>query len=119
MKTNEYYEKHSKEFIDRTVSLDMGVHYEIFERYFKGNKLLDLGFGSGRDSLYFSNEFEVVSGDIVEEFLKNGKDFLQNEIRYVDAVNMDIENEFDGIWACASLLHISTDDLVKVFQNLH
>ena len=27
---------------------------------------------------------------------------------------LDYVNEFDGIWACASLLHVSRDDMVNV-----
>ncbi len=119
MDTKKYYKENSKDFIDRTVDLDMSFHYQKFETYIKGTKLLDLGFGSGRDSLYFSEEYEVVSGDIIEEFLDNGKKCLNNEVRYIDAIQMDITDEFDAVWACASLLHISTKNLKTVFQNIH
>ncbi len=119
MDTKKYYNENSKDFIERTVDLDMSFHYQRFEQFIEGEKLLDLGFGSGRDSLHFSKNYEVVSGDIIDEFLKYGKKTLNNEVRYVDALDMDIKEEFDAVWACASLLHISTSDLKIVFQNVH
>ncbi len=34
------------------------------------------------------------------------------EARYMLFDQLDYENEFDGIWACASLLYVSRDDMV-------
>ena len=51
-----YYNKHAKEYINKTKDVDMKEYYEVFESYLKPNsKILDVGFGSGRDSLYFKN----------------------------------------------------------------
>jgi hypothetical protein len=42
-----------------------------------------------------------------------GQDALQMKFE-----DVPFENEFDGIWACASLLHVGKDEFVSTFQNL-
>ena len=50
-----YYSKNYKECINKTKNVDMKEYYNVFEMYLKPNsKILDIGFGSGRDSLYFN-----------------------------------------------------------------
>ena len=70
-----YYDKHAKEYIINTKDVDMKEYYEVFESYLKPNsKILDVGFGSGRDSLYFKNKgYIVYSIDPIKEFFDNGK----------------------------------------------
>jgi SAM-dependent methyltransferase len=38
--------------------------------------------------------------------------------RFLRFEDMDYVDEFDGIWACASLLHVSRVDLPDVFRRL-
>ena len=46
-----------KNILNQTKDVNMKDYYEIFETYLKPNsKILDVGFGSGRDSLYFNNK---------------------------------------------------------------
>ena len=51
-----YYKNNKDEFIENTFNCDMSSHYNFFEKYLSNNAktILDIGFGSGRDSLYFS-----------------------------------------------------------------
>lgn len=32
---------------------------------------------------------------------------------------IDFEEEFDGIWACASLLHVPNEELLDVLEKMH
>jgi SAM-dependent methyltransferase len=50
---NDYYDLNAPSYIASTLNLDMGEHYARFLKYLSGTKILDLGSGSGRDSLYF------------------------------------------------------------------
>lgn len=117
--TKNYYNKNADLFIQGTINLDMSRIYHVFEKYLHKNaKILDLGFGAGRDSNYFYNKgYDVVSTDISEEFVKKGKKFLKNEVLLMDTLEMNFENEFDAIWACASLLHFNDEELNIAFKN--
>ena len=104
-----YYNKHAKEY------------YDIFESYLKlQDKILDVGFGSGRDSLYFVNKgYEVISIDPIKEFCDNAKDIGLDNVYQLSIEDINYVNEFDGIWACASLLHIKSNKLVDVFNKCY
>ena len=53
---NNYYKDNKDEFINNTINCDMTFQYDFFEKYLcdDAKTILDIGFGSGRDSLYFS-----------------------------------------------------------------
>ncbi len=116
-----YYSEHSKEYIENTKNADMNILYDFFEKYLPkdSKKIMDLGFGSGRDSLYFlSKGFDVLSIDPTPEFYDYGKSIgLNVECRKAEEVNYI--NEFDGIWACASLLHVDSNNLKAVFKRCY
>ena len=61
----DYYQENAKEYIGKTINADMSSLYSKFEKYLRpGSKILDLGFGSGRDSLYFLSKGYEVCHDI-------------------------------------------------------
>ena len=70
-----YYNENSMEFIEDTFSCDMSLEHHFFEQYLTcARTILDLGFGSGRDSLYFKNKgYDVYSLDPTLEFCQNAK----------------------------------------------
>ena len=72
---NNYYKENKDEFINNTINCDMSFHYNMFEKYLNDDAktILAIGFGSGRDSLYFSEKYEVYSIDPVEEFCEHAK----------------------------------------------
>ena len=70
-----FYEDNAKAFIDDTFNCDMSFQYNLFEKYLNNaEKIMDLGFGSGRDSLYFmSKGYDVYAIDPSESFCINAK----------------------------------------------
>lgn len=114
-----YYKEHAEEFIKDTFDCDMSEQYRFFEKHLKGNgTILDIGFGSGRDSLYFKSKgYEVWAIDPEEEFFKRGALLGLDNVFLMKAEQIDFVNIFDGIWACASLLHVPSNSLKKVFEK--
>src|SRR5574344_1265709 len=116
-----YYEDNADSFIDHTFKCDMSVQYDFFEKELVNKStILDLGFGSGRDSLYFlSKGYKVYALDPVEKFCKIAKELGIKNVYQREAQDIDFVNIFDGIWACASLLHIPSSELKDVFKRCY
>ena len=67
-----YYELNAKRFYDDTIECDMSIQYQFFLKHInKSNgKILDLGFGSGRDMIYFASlEYKVIGIDPTTAFV--------------------------------------------------
>lgn len=118
--TIEYYNNNSNEFIENTINLSMSDLYKKFETYLQpGKKILDLGCGSGRDSRYFKLKgYDVVAADPSEKMCQATRKIAEVPVLQMKAEDMNFDNEFDGIWACASLLHIKKGKLQRVIIGL-
>ena len=119
-KTIDYYNKNAGMFYTNTAELDLSPIYKIFLKYIKKKgSLLDLGCGSGRDSLYFlNNEYDVTSMDASSEMVKLSSKLTERQTINKKIEDIDFKNKFDGIWACASLLHINRRITIDVFNKL-
>ena len=114
---DKYYKEHTQEFIDSTINCDMSDVYGFFENHLhsKGT-ILDIGFGSGRDMLYFKSKgYEIYGIDPEENFVKHAKKMGLDNVFALKVEDISFDNKFDGIWACASLLHICSENLKNVF----
>lgn len=107
-----YYDINAIEYIKCTINCDMSFHYQKFLKYLpKTGKILDVGFGSGRDMIYFKSlGYDVEGIDTSVEFVKNMKE-QGFSVKLQSAYEIDDNNKYDGIWACASLLHIRREQL--------
>ncbi|MCR5350198.1 MAG: class I SAM-dependent methyltransferase, partial [Acholeplasmatales bacterium] len=112
-----FYNENYEEYIDRTINADMGDIYKFFLKYAKTRgKLLDIGFGSGRDMLYFKSlGFDTYGIDPEPIFVSKAKE-KGLEVECIDINDCFLEyDKYDYIWACASLLHIKKEKLNQVF----
>ena len=121
MNTLDYYNKNSEEYFNSTLSVDMTNTYKAFLKLVpKGGKILDLGCGSGRDSMNFMKlGYEVTAVDGSKELAKKASALLGNEVIVSTFEELELKEKFHGIWACASLLHIKREDLKTVLNNLY
>lgn len=114
-----YYKDHSQEYIANTFVCDMSEQYSFFEKHLKEKStILDIGFGSGRDSLHFKSKgYGVYSIDPEESFVAHAKEIGLQNVYQLKAEEIEFAGVFDGIWACASLLHVPSKDLKGVFKK--
>lgn len=119
-KTIEYYDDPANAYADLTLHADMSAIYERFEKYLApGAAVLDAGCGSGRDSLHFRKAgYAVTAIDASQEMCAFASRLLQQEVRQLRFQELDYEACFDGIWACASLLHVPERQQAEVFHRL-
>lgn len=119
-KTQDFYNQNAVEFFEGTVAADMTQNYTPFlERLPQGAKILDEGCGSGRDSLAFKKlGYEVTAIDGSKELCKLASEYIGQEVKYMQFQELEFENEFNGIWACATLLHVPSQELPEVIDHL-
>ena len=121
MNTLDYYNKNSEEYFNSTLNVDMTNTYKPFLKLVpKDGKILDLGCGSGRDSMNFMKlGYEVIAVDGAKKLAKRASVLLGKEVIVSTFEELELKEKFHGIWACASLLHIKREDLKTVLNNLY
>lgn len=120
-KNVDYYNRNADSFFEGSINADMSVVRARFLSYVPaGGRILDAGCGSGRDSKVFMEAgYDVVSFDASEEMCKRASEYIGREVKNMRFEEMSFANEFDGIWACASLLHVAFEKLPEIVKKLH
>lgn len=116
----DYYDQYAHEFSDNTFEINMDNLYQPFLKYLpEHGRILDIGCGSGRDALYFHNlGFTVDAFDYSEGLVNLAKEKTGLDIQHKSFYDLDVANEYGGIWACASLLHYKRGRLLEVMQKI-
>ena len=118
--TLEYYNQNSEAFYSGTVNADMSELYAHFEPLLPaGASILDLGCGSGRDSLHFIKAgYSVTAVDGSKELCTLAEKLLEQPVRCMLYEEWDYTDTFDGVWACSSLLHVPKSELPKTIRRI-
>ncbi len=119
-KTLEYYDTNSEIFISGTLNVDFSKTQDIFLSYLPaGAEILDFGCGSGRDSKYFlSKGFKVDAIDGSKKMCGYASSLCNIKVQNIDFLDFLPSKTYDGIWACSSILHLNTEDLIKVTKKI-
>lgn len=117
----EYYNINAASFVAGTQNVDMSLWRDKFESYVAdGGRVLDAGCGSGRDSKAFiQHGFSVVAFDASGEMCKAASELIGQEVWQMKFQEIAFDEELDGIWACASLLHVPYEELPDVMNKLN
>lgn len=118
--TLKYYQDNAQTFFDGTVNVDMSSLYETFTQHLApGARVLDAGCGSGRDAKAFLEMgYQVEAFDASPAMVELAREHTGLPVQLMTFADVDWKEEFDGIWCCASLLHVPALELPGVMRRL-
>lgn len=126
--TPAYYRHHAQAYATATRSVDMTPLYARFLPLLPaGGRVLDVGCGSGRDALAFAQRgYRVTAFDASPELAQLAAQHTGLPVATVDVLQLQgptslglpADARFDGLWACASLLHLPEVDQPRAWQTL-
>lgn len=118
--TLKYYQDNAQTFFDGTVNVDMSSLYETFTKHLApGARVLDAGCGSGRDAKAFLEMgYQVEAFDASPAMVELAREHTGLPVQLMTFADVDWKEEFDGIWCCASLLHVPSLELPRVMRKL-
>ena len=116
--TLNWYQDNAGDFIANSGHVDMTMLYRKFlDQVSSGRYIMDLGCGAGGASLYFTQQgYQVLAVDGCSELCDYARQRVGCEARVMRFEELDYTDAFDGIWACASLLHVRKDALPRVIR---
>lgn len=119
-RTLDIYNATADDFCAGTRELDMTDHYRLFlSRLPAGAHILDLGCGSGRDSRAFLDMgYRVTAVDGSPALCVRASQYAGIPVRCLRFQELDYIAAFDGIWACASLLHVPKSEMPDVMARV-
>ncbi|MRS15369.1 methyltransferase domain-containing protein [Enterobacteriaceae bacterium RIT691] len=115
-----YYQQHAGDFFAATVDVDMHSLYSPFLALLPAQgKILDAGCGSGRDGKAFkAMGYDVEAFDATAEMVALAKEHTGIAVKQMTFADVDARERYDGIWCCASLLHVPLAELADALQKL-
>ena len=118
--TLKYYQDNAQTFFDGTVNVDMSSLYETFTQHLApGARVLDAGCGSGRDAKAFLGMgYQVEAFDASSAMVELAREHTGLPVQLMIFEDVEWKEEFDGIWCCASLLHVPSVELPGVMRRL-
>ncbi len=118
--TIDYYNENAKSFIEGTVAVDFTQIQNLFLEFLpEGARILDFGCGSGKDTKYFLDlgyQVDAVDGSI--ELCKAASEYTGITVKHMYFQDLDETEKYDGIWACASILHAKKEELPDIIHKM-
>jgi 2-polyprenyl-3-methyl-5-hydroxy-6-metoxy-1,4-benzoquinol methylase len=116
----DWYSTHAAPFCARTFAIDMEPARQRFLRHVRaGGRILDVGCGSGRDSLRFHGlGYEVDARDRSPAIAEEARRRTGLAVRVEDVLEMQDDAAFDGVWASAMLIHLEDAEFHEAVRRL-
>ncbi|MCD7883061.1 MAG: class I SAM-dependent methyltransferase [Lachnospiraceae bacterium] len=118
--TLEYYNKNAAAFTSTTQTLEFYETQNTFLEYLPPQaSILDFGCGAGRDTKYFlEHGCQVTAIDGSPELCRVASEYTGIPVKQMLFQDLDCQNCYDGIWACSSILHLSSEELKSVLIKM-
>ena len=119
-KTLTYYNTNAHRFTSDTLDVEFSTIQDSFLALLPpGSLILDFGCGSGRDSRYFLQKgYRVEACDGSEEMVKAATRNAGIPVKKMLFSELNEENRYDGIFACASILHVPSKELPDILTRM-
>lgn len=118
--TISYFNEHAEKQFREAFAITDRTMQDLFLSHVKeGGHILDLGCGTGRDTAYFiAKGYTVHPVDGAEKLATLASDYLQQPVTVMDFRQLCAEEEYDGIYASASIMHLPCEDLQNLFPKM-
>ena len=119
-KTLSYYNTNTSSFVESTQSVQMTEAWSRFTAKLPTSSIiLDFGCGSGRDTKYFlEHGYQIEAIDGSEELCKVASAYAGITVKKQLFTELSEIQKYDAIWACSSILHASSDELVIIIKKI-
>ncbi len=117
--TLEYYNSDPAGFAAGTQTADMtDTHCRFIACLPPQGRILDFGCGAGRDTKAFLEAgFVVEATDGSEELCKAASEYTGIAVKQMLFGELSANEQYDGIWACASILHLPKAELADAIRK--
>ena len=118
--SHEWYELHANAYAASTIGIDMEPTRQRFLTHIPpGGRILDIGCGSGRDSVRFASQgFVVDARDRSTAMVAEAQRRTGLPVRVQDILSLADEHCFEGIWVCAVLLHLNELECSEALRRM-
>jgi ubiquinone/menaquinone biosynthesis C-methylase UbiE len=121
-RTRQTYDRYASEHAARFWNASVARAWDVFTSLLPPNALvLDLGCGAGRDVAALGQRgCRVIGVDLSIGLLREAQDRVKGEFVQADMRAIPFKTaQFDGVWMCASFLHIPRQQAPKVLAQVN
>ncbi len=117
--TIRFYNQNADDYANQTMFLDLADLYAPFREHVPSGRILDAGCGAGRDTRFFiESGYVVIAFDASTEMVRKCQEYPHAYCIQRQFSEIAFKEEFDGVWACASLHHLSVEDAKSAVTKL-
>ena len=118
--TLNYYNNNAVDFYQDTVSVEFtDTQSKFLSKLDRNAHILDFGCGSGRDTKAFLNQgYHVEATDGSAELCRLAAQYTGIPVCHMLFQELSAVDQYDGIWACSSILHLPLDELSDVMCKM-
>lgn len=125
--TQQFYDNHSHDLIERYNSADMSELHQLLAKHIPSNsKIIDIGFGSGRDLAFLQSKGHDIYGiDPVGAFVIQAQHSfmdIREHFRVGSFLSSDIPsdwlNSFDSVISIAVWMHLKAHERPKAIETI-
>lgn len=118
--TLKYYDENAESFASGTIDAGFSEVHNKFIGYLpQDSYILDFGCGAGRDTKFFLEKglrVDAIDGsEKLCEIASRNTGIAVKRMLFSELEDID---KYDGIWACASILHLKKEELKDVIKKM-